>query len=788
MKRRDFLGRLVSTTVGASVAAGAGVLVDSRPALASTAEVGVGLADVIDPPAALTRTWLGPELWANRLQDFRVANGRYEMVSAGKTRTVALLTHDLREGDGTAQLSMVTGTLATGNGYSGFLVGVGGGGLDYRAAALAQAASGTGGGLLCAYENDGRCRFRSHTSETNQLSYPVLSTGTAGPARSATEQVLLTLVCSQDTASGRFTLTLSAQRLSDGATLSVATLTGLADSQVAGGVLVACGPVGSSSARYWFRTISTAGDKVTTFPERAMGPILGTLFSLNDPVLKMTAQLFPIATTEPQTVTLQYRQQGTPEWTTGPSATIGDGYTAILRVDDWDVTRDWDYQVVYASGTESEFAYAGSVAAAPADATDLVVAVVNCTIHSYRPLDGASTYTPKLANETPQGLYTTQNLYFPYAEVSANISAHGPHLLAALGDQFYENRPTAQDHAASPTMDFLGRYFLWVWAFRDLTASIPCVVLVDDHDVYQGNLWGHEGAQAPGDDRSGGYIKAAAWVNIVQRVQQGHDPDPFDPTPVKQGITVSYGAFTYRGVSVALVEDRKFKYGPNAVDPNGHPAPLSTLPMLGSRQEQFLAAWPSLHPGQPTLMLSQTTYATVKTTPAGGKQSDPDNDAYVQARNRALALVKAARAVMVCGDQHLGSTVRHGLATFTDGPVQFTVPAAGTAWQRWFEATNMPNSQGTPHTGDFTDGQGNRFRVLAVANPLVSQSQYLAAYGSSTHNFGDRSLKREGYGIVRIDKTAETYQLESWPWNVDPTADAAAPYPGWPVVVPFAQA
>jgi len=44
-----------------------------------------------------------------------------------------------------------------------------------------------------------------------------------------------------------------------------------------------------------------------------------------------------------------------------------------------------------------------------------------------------------------------------------------------------------------------------------------------------------------------------------QRTQCGHNPDPYDPTPVDQGITVYYGAFRYGGVRFAILEDRKFK-------------------------------------------------------------------------------------------------------------------------------------------------------------------------------------------------------------------------------------
>lgn len=114
-----------------------------------------------------------------------------------------------------------------------------------------------------------------------------------------------------------------------------------------------------------------------------------------------------------------------------------------------------------------------------------------------------------------------------------------------------------------PRASYLYKWFLWVWSFRDLTRDTPAIVLVDDHDMYQGNIWGNGGRAAPqGDQNRGGYRCAADWVNMVQWTQCGHDPDPFDPAPVEQGITVYYGAFRYGGVSFAVLEDRKFKTAP----------------------------------------------------------------------------------------------------------------------------------------------------------------------------------------------------------------------------------
>ena len=146
-----------------------------------------GLAAVDRLPTDRTRTWLGPPYWANRLQDWRLHQGRLECVTTSgpmRTRTVAVLTRELVAGDQPGRIGVRTGTLATGDGFSGFLVGAGGGRLDHRAAALVQGASGQGGGILCTYEADGSVGFRDHTDEARQFAYtPLPGTVHAGQPR-----------------------------------------------------------------------------------------------------------------------------------------------------------------------------------------------------------------------------------------------------------------------------------------------------------------------------------------------------------------------------------------------------------------------------------------------------------------------------------------------------------------------------------------------------------------------------------------------------------------------------
>jgi hypothetical protein len=72
------------------------------------------------------RVWIGPEYWANPMEDFRLAKGRLECLRGGPNRNVHLLTVRLGEKRGGFTVSVRLGDLTGGRkpGTAGFELGV----------------------------------------------------------------------------------------------------------------------------------------------------------------------------------------------------------------------------------------------------------------------------------------------------------------------------------------------------------------------------------------------------------------------------------------------------------------------------------------------------------------------------------------------------------------------------------------------------------------------------------------------------------------------------------------
>lgn len=475
------------------------------------------------------------------------------------------------------------------------------------------------------------------------------------------------------------------------------------------------------------------------------------LYTHDAGVLKLTAQLFPLKPGEPRQVRLELYQDG--QWhEVARQRVVYPGWSAHFRLERWDASRDVPYRIRH--GEQAVFE--GMIRHDPIEKPVIVVAVMSCN----------SSRTPGTRDE-----------------IVENLKYHDPDLLFFAGDQTYRHT----EHTAG-----------WIefgLQFRDILRNRPTITIPDDHDVGHPNLWGEEGKRSTlQGNADGGYFYPPAYVNMVQRQQTWHLPDPVDPEPVQRGISVYFTRLRLGGVDFAILEDRKFKTGPAGKIPQMGPRPdhitdrnfdpqridLPGLQLLGERQERFLQNWTQDWSGASMkAVLSQTAFCGavhLHGTPDNRLVADLDCNGWPQSgRNRALRLIRQAWAVHLCGDQHLAVVVKHGIESPGDGPYGFTSPAlVNTIYGRWWHpedeqpGRNARPQSPLPWTGDYRDGLGNHIRMLAYANPT---------------DMNDERQRADGYGIVRFNKPNRTITFECWPRFCDARQGDRAQFPGWPITV-----
>jgi len=471
------------------------------------------------------------------------------------------------------------------------------------------------------------------------------------------------------------------------------------------------------------------------------------LYTTHDGTLKLSAQLYPLQQGESRDVQLSIEQDGS--WQEIATQQVDtQHWMTTFRVDHWDDSKAATYRLTHKGGAR----YEGTVRRNPIDKDEIVVAA----------------FTGNSNQDRSQR-----------DDIVRNVQAQDPDLLFFSGDQSYDH----EHHLAA--------WLLFGRQFGEIIKNYPTVTIPDDHDVGQANLWGQGGKASYAENdagNDGGYTMPADYVNMVQRAQTSHLPDPYDSTPIDQKITVYYTSLNIGGIDFAILEDRKWKSGPAGLVPQQGPRPdhindpsydpqtvdIPEAKLLGKRQLEFLRAWgQDWSDAEMKAVLSQTIFAGGAHIHGKHDQrlhADLDSNGWPQSgRARALSEIRRCFGFHIAGDQHLATVIHHGINNWEDAGYSFCVPSIVNFYGRWWWPLEKPlqhNPQNPlPFSGRFYDGFRNKLTVHAYANP--TQSNFNAA----------------GHGIVRFKKSTREITMECWPRHVDVTSPDAQQFPGWPITI-----
>ncbi|MFT5886246.1 MAG: hypothetical protein ACI9IP_002710 [Arcticibacterium sp.] len=467
------------------------------------------------------------------------------------------------------------------------------------------------------------------------------------------------------------------------------------------------------------------------------------MYTVANETLKLTAQLFPLYPKETRKVRLELKLDD--EWKEVQTQQVNDlGWSALFRIEDWKHQDDISYRIRHG---ENAF-FEGLIRHDPIEKNEISLAALSCNSNKDRG---------------------------DRANYVRNINHQNPDLIFFAGDQSYDH----SEHTAA--------WLKFGMQFKEVFRERPCISIPDDHDIGQGNLWGEYGKKASTSAGSdGGYFYHHEYIKMVERCQTAHLPDPYDATVIEQGIGVYYTNLNVGGIDFAIIEDRKFKSGPEGKipqigprpdhirDPTYNPAMVDVdgLELLGQRQLDFLENWGS-NQSKMKAVLSQTGFcggAHLHGKKENRLHADMDSNGWPQkGRNKALSVIKKANAVHIAGDQHLATVIKHGINEYEDGPWAFVVPAiVNNYYSRWWwpeDEKAGENSDGVlPWNGRFLDGFDNKITMYAYANP-------------------DSPSNGAGYGLIRFNKTTNEVTFECWPRFTNATITKAVQFAGWPYTI-----
>jgi alkaline phosphatase D len=731
------------------------------------------------------RQWVGDDFWANRLQTWGIKDHKLYCFRPGINSTLHLLSTEIKGDEafsGTITLGRNALSMEDSVGKSGLILGLSDTALNYLARSTMQHFFLNENGVWLGI------------NEKKQLFIEELAS-----KRSVVSKTLTIELLSQMQKNG-VALRFSCERKNDSMEVSLFLNVDVLQFKVPLGIINGNITFVSNSSlylsEYFFDDFSISGEGILVKKERKFGPISTCLYSFNQNILNFSAQLMPLGLCKTDSVKIDLFLNNL--WSDFMILPV-DSFLgqARLREFEWPYKGKIPYrvQLIRDSVPEGNF-YEGVIAAPDAAGDQLKIGMLSCNGIPFIERTGMDYW----------------QIWKPYELLAKKYKKENPELVVFLGDQMYEARPVPMewDKTIYP-LDYQYRWLLWCLQFNNITNRLPSLIIMDDHDYFQGNLWGEKGdtiskTSVPkitsgfvGDEtdwltENGGFIQTPEFLKYAVTLQTGHLPATSGTE--NKAVPDYYTTLKFKGIGIALLEDRKYKSAPmNALQGvpsyNGFPFSDSVAVdslnneyanLLGYAQESMLDNWSEEWSEEKIkIVFTQSVYSCLNSVykgynPVSGKNitindtgkiathlsKDMDSNGWPKSsRDEALKIIRKSGALLVGGDQHFPSVVQQGVDTWGDGPFSFTVPAVSNTYPRFWLPDSADHFQGN----HYTDGFGNKISMITYSNPAKNNALPLWM------NYAP------GFAFVTCDKIKQSYKMDCWGFS-----DTLKQYPGWPVI------
>ena len=716
------------------------------------------------------RVWLGPDLWANPMEDWQVHDGRLECATSAPDRNVQLLTQQLDGRKRAFTASVRLGVIEGNRGAAGLTVGIHDEINDYR------------GNLFFGHG------IRAWITTADEL---VLA-GTIVKLASRSDLNDVTLRLDGKPEGGQYALRLVATDTASGKPLGKATARVPSD-WVIGNIALAHNPpvkIGNPNARFWFNDWSVSGDKIDDHPDQRFGPILFAMHTLNDTrtadghVMKITAQMPPLGEADSQEVRLE--------------ADYGEGFKTLG-------TREDRARLAHRHVPR------GTLAGRPRRALPPSLRAEKYRRPGERlPVDRHGAPRP---GRPPAGRARLHGPLLPGLSLHAGRSQRGaaearPAVLLRRPDLRAQRRVRHRARAGRPGDPLLPAQVVPVrlGVARACSATrrpSACPTTTTCSTATSGAKAGPS-RRATDTSSSGGYVEPVRMVNVVHRTNSARtSPTRSTPTPVLRGMTVYYGEMVYGRVSFAMLADRQFKSGPENVEDRQPPRRLGRRARL--RREEDRQARPEAagrppaqvprslggrlarrrHEGRPLAdRLCQRRHAPrQRTTTTSRPTSTPAAGPSRPATGPSASCARATRCTTTATSTWPRSSSTASMRP-RDSNWSFCTPAVCSVYQRWWE----PDRMGRPHTDrpalePAQHGRVSRrigqldLRLRRGQPPVDRPGQRRTATSGPT-------LRAGGFANVIVDTAKRTYTCQCYHF----LADLRHPKPGdqfagWPLTI-----